>query len=205
MKVNTAFWKVRQAVALTAYFGGLRMIECMNLALEQIVRGPDGFTITHTRAKQRSDKVTTKFMVVGVYAHVLAMYLDKVNNQLEKYKGRVWYTGKKSDSLSNQHMGKNSISKIPHEIASLLNLPDPARYTFHSFRRTSATNAADAGATTEQLVDFYGWKNSSMCKGRNTSKKCGRITKVLPYLHFLLCGPCHFFFLPIFGLKKPDL
>ena len=113
------------------------------------------------QSKQRSDKVTTKFMVVGVYAHVLAVYLDKVNNQLEKYKGRVWYTGKKSDGLSNQHMEKNYISKIPHKIESLLNLPDPARYTFHSFRWTSATNAADVGTTTEQLVDFYGWKNSS--------------------------------------------
>ena len=99
----------------------------------------------------------------------MGVYADKVNNQREKFKGRggrVYYTGKKSDGLSNQHMGKNSISKIPHEIASLLNLPVPARYTFHSFGRTSATNASDAGATTEQLVDFYGWKNSS--KGRHT-------------------------------------
>ena len=61
-------------------------------------------------------------------------------------------------------MGKNSVSKVPHEIAALLNLPDPSKYTFHSFRRTSATRAADAGATTEQLVDFFGWKNASMCQ-----------------------------------------
>ena len=68
-------------------------------------------------------------------------------------------------------MGKNSVSKVPHEIAALLKLADPSKYTFHSFRRTSATRAADAGATSEQLVDFYGWKNSSMCKEYISSSK----------------------------------
>ena len=43
--------------------------------------------------------------------------------------------------LTTRHMGKNSVFKVPHEIA------------FHSFRRTSATRATDAWAKTEQLVD----------------------------------------------------
>ena len=68
-------------------------------------------------------------------------------------------------------MGKNSVSKIPHEIAALLKLADPSKNTFLSFRRTSTTRAADAGATSEQLVDFYGSKNSSMCKEYISSSK----------------------------------
>ena len=166
MKLDTAYWEMRQAIAITAYFGGLRVAECMDLALEKIIRGPEGFTITHTRAKQRSDKRSTKFLVpqVGGYADLLAVYLDKVKNQLDRYKGRMWYTGRKTDILTTQCMGKNSVSKVPHEIAALLNLPDPSKYTFHSFRRTSATRAADAGATSEQLVDFFGWRNTSMCQ-----------------------------------------
>ena len=35
------------------------------------------------------------------------------------------------------YMGKNSVLKVPHEIAALLKLPDPSEYTFHSFRRTA--------------------------------------------------------------------
>ena len=66
--------------------------------------------------------------------------------------------------LTTQHMDKNSVLKVPHEIAALLKLPDPSEYTFHSFRRSNATRAADALATTEQLVDFFGWKNASMSK-----------------------------------------
>ena len=75
MKLDTAYWEVRQAIAITAYFGGLRVAECMNLALEKIIRGPEGFTITHTRAKQRSDKRSTKFLVpqLGGYADLLAV------------------------------------------------------------------------------------------------------------------------------------
>ena len=56
------------------------------------------------------------------------------------------------------------VGKVPHEVAKYLNFPEPETYTFHSFRRTSATSAADAGSTTEQMVDFFGWKNGSMCQ-----------------------------------------
>ena len=151
------------------------MVECMELQLEKITRGADGFTVTHTRAKQRSDKTSTKFLVpqVGGYADQLANYLEKVkNNQLDAFTGKVWYTGQKtSPALTKMSMGKNTMSKIPHEVAALLKLSNPSIYTFHSFRRTSATRAADAGATSEQLVDFFGWKNSSMCQEYISSSK----------------------------------
>jgi hypothetical protein len=38
-------------------------------------------------------------------------------------------------------------------------------------RRTAATSAADAGSSTEQLVDFFGWKNGSMCQEYISSSK----------------------------------
>jgi hypothetical protein len=47
------------------------------------------------------------------------------------------------------------ISGVPNKISVLLNLPNLMSYTFHSFRRTSATRAADEGATMEQLVDLF--------------------------------------------------
>ena len=173
LKMDTAYWEVRKAIAITAVFGGLRMIECLNLELEKINRGPEGYTITHSRAKQRSDKMNTKFVVPqeGGFADILAIYLEKVKTRLGKYTGKVWYTGKKSATLTCQPMGRNMVFKVPHEIAELLGLPNPASYTFHSFRRTSATIAADSGSTTEQMVDFYGWKNSSMCKEYISSSK----------------------------------
>ena len=60
---------------------------------------------------------------------------------------------------------------MPHEIAKVLSVPECDKYTFHSFRRTVATSAADAGSSTEQLVDFFGWKNGSMCQEYISSSK----------------------------------
>jgi hypothetical protein len=84
----------------------------------------------------------------GGYAAQLDLYLFKVNNQLKKYQGKVWFTGTKSEMLRTQTMGKNMIAKVPHEIATLLSLPDSSLYTFHSFRRTSVSSAADDGSST---------------------------------------------------------
>ena len=59
-------------------------------------------------------------------------------------------------------MGKNSIAGVPKEMASFLEKDNSDAFTFHSLRRSSATAAADSGATAQQLTDFYGWKNPNM-------------------------------------------
>jgi len=166
-RMDTAYWLVRQAICIVAFFGGLRLQECMDLVLEKIQRSKEGYFITHSRVKQRrSDKLESRFLVpeAGGFAAQLALYLFKVNNQLKNYQGRVWFTGTKSDSLRNQPMGRNMVAKLPHEIATCLSLPDPSAYTFHSFRRTSASSAADGGSSSAQMTDFFGWKNASMCQ-----------------------------------------
>jgi len=162
---NNTFWEVRQAISIVAFFGGLRLLECMELKLEQFSWTSDGCTITHIRAKQRSDKLSTKFLVpeAGGFATKLANYINRVKDQLEIFQGKAWYTGRKHGMLVKQAMGKNMVSQVPHDIASRLGLENVEKYTFHSFRRTSATSAADGGATTEQMVDFFGWRNGSMC------------------------------------------
>ncbi len=106
--MDTAYWELRKALAITVVFGGLRMIECMNLELEKINRGPEVYTIIHSRDKQRSDKMDTKFLVPheGGFTDVLAIYLEKVKMKLEKYMGKVWYTGRKSATLTCQPTGR---------------------------------------------------------------------------------------------------
>ncbi len=157
-------------MTILAYFGGLRLHECMELKLAQIIRHADGYTITHSRAKQRIDK---KFVVPleGGYADRLSIYLTKINKQLDKYQGRVWYTSTQHFLLKNQVLGKNTWSNLPHEIAKFLSAPECDKYTFHLFRRTATTSAADAGSSTEQLMDFFGWKNRSMCQVYISSSK----------------------------------
>jgi hypothetical protein len=79
-EMNLAFWEVRQAIATTNIYEGLRLTECLDLKLKQMIRSKEGYTITHIRAKQRTDKMLTKFLVPeeGGYAKRLAIYLNKV-------------------------------------------------------------------------------------------------------------------------------
>ena len=165
-KMESSYWLVRQAIVIVAFFGGLRLQECQDLVLEKFVRSSDGFKVTHSRCKQRSDQRDSAFFVpeIGGFAARLGVYLAKVNSELCKFSGRAWWTGTKGQLLKNSPLGRNMIAKVPHAVAVRLNLPQPECYTFHSYRRTSATSAANGGMSSEQMVDFYGWKSASMCK-----------------------------------------
>jgi len=144
-RMENAYWLVRQAICIVSFIGGLRLQECMDLVLENIQRGKEGYLVTYRRVKQRSsDKLEGRFLVpdAGGFAAQLDLYLFKVNNQLKKCQGRVWFTGTKSEKLHSLPMGRNMIAKVPHEIATVLSLPDPSLYTFHSFRKSSVINTA---------------------------------------------------------------
>ncbi len=162
-EMDLALWEVRQAIATTTIYEGLRLTECLDLKLKQIIRSKEGYTITHIRAKQRTEKMLTKLLVPeeGGYAKCLAIYLNKVNNKLSSFQGRVWYSARQTDALISQFMGMHMVSKVAQDIAALFNVSEPTKFTFHSFRRT---RAADAGETAEQLVHFFGWKNGSICQ-----------------------------------------
>lgn len=64
----------------------------------------------------------------------------------------------------NQNVGINTFGKIPQLIAQYLKLQDPALYTGHCFRRTSATMLADAGGSMTQLKRHGGWKSAAVAE-----------------------------------------
>ena len=74
---------------------------------------------------------------------------------------------------------KNLIAKIPHEMAEFLKKETVANFTFHSFRHSSATAAADSGATAQQTVDFFGWNDHLMPQEYiSTSKGAVKMLKI---------------------------
>jgi hypothetical protein len=77
--------------APVAFFGGLHLHECLDLALEKIQRSQKGYLVTQSRVKQRrSKKLESWFLVLeaGGYAAQLGLYLFKVKNQLKKIPGK---------------------------------------------------------------------------------------------------------------------
>ena len=162
----------------------------MGLELEKISPCPEGFNVVHGRAKGRTDQLSSKFKIPKKklpkkkeegeeeeeteegrrqrvedsfdWAACFAVYFGRVKEELGKFQGRVFYTGHKNGGLVGQPMGRNKVAEVSHEVARFLGKENPEAFTFHSFRRSSATAAADAGATVQQMIDFFGWKNPTM-------------------------------------------
>jgi len=61
--LSTPYWLVRKVVMILAFFGGLRHTEAMDLELQKERCAENGTYITHSRAKQRSDKRSSSFHV----------------------------------------------------------------------------------------------------------------------------------------------
>jgi hypothetical protein len=49
-------------------------------------------------------------------------------------------------------------------VAAILLKPNPEDFTSHCWRRTSATQAADQGASSLQMIRHFGWKSEAMCE-----------------------------------------
>ncbi len=93
--MDSSYWLVRQAISIVVFFGGLCLQECQGLVLEKMIRTSEGYKISHSRVKQRSDQRDSVFLVPanGRIADRHGIYLGKVNSNLNKFTGRVWWTG----------------------------------------------------------------------------------------------------------------
>ena len=132
---------------MLAYFGGLRHVELMDLKIEKMVKNNDGMLVTQCWLKQRSEKQETKFLVPNDgpvnFAAVIDDYLNVIKSSLGHFTGGVFFKGTPA-AHADQPMGKNLVSKVPCEMATVLGLDNPVSFTFHSIRRSSATAAANS-------------------------------------------------------------
>ncbi|KAJ3658229.1 hypothetical protein Zmor_009982 [Zophobas morio] len=71
-----------------------------------------------------------------------------------------YYKGK----CTRQNVGINTFGKIPRKIATFLKLENPAKYTSHSFRRSSATLLVNAGGDITSLKRHGGWESTKMAE-----------------------------------------
>ena len=62
----------------------------------------------------------------------------------------------------NSRMGINTLYSVGKDIAEFLGLDEPDKYTGHTFRRTSATELSNAGATVMDLKEKFHWNGDKM-------------------------------------------
>ena len=187
--ITTPYWMVRKVVACLAYYGGLRHTEMMGLQVELCESTPEGVYVTHMRSKQKSDKRNNaKFLVPRTKgnscADVLELYLRTIKDTLGKVTGRLLWTGT-AKAFIHLPLGRNMVCKVPSEMAKRLQLETPKSYTFLSFRRSAAAAAADSGATSNQMMDFFGWTSSKMTTdyGSNSNTAAIPLSCLIPHLN----------------------
>jgi integrase len=155
-----------QAMALIAFFGCLRGCELSNIEIGHLDDLKDGIMVSVIRFKTTNKPM--RFLVPSSLPElevspvaILTKYINLVKPWLEMKKlTRLWPRPNKN-VFTSQFRGKNHVGQVAKKIARFLKLA-PESYTGHSFRRSAATAAADAGISLINLKRFGGWKSDSV-------------------------------------------
>jgi integrase len=155
-----------QAMAIVAFLGCLRGCELANIELPHLEEVNDGVMVTTIRFKttNKASRFLIPFIVSNQDfspARNLLVYTSLVTPWLNSKKlVRLWPRPTKM-GFSAQFRGKNHLGNVAKKIAVFLGL-NPDKFTGHSFRRSSATAAADWGISLINLKRLGGWKSDAV-------------------------------------------
>lgn len=139
--------------------GTCRGVELTNLIVDNVKDTGEEIVVKVPDTKTNKTKKPKIYIINGEFTNIVREYvkLRPKNSSTNRF-----FLQYRNGKLTNQPMGKHSIAKIPKEMATFLQLPDPHTYTGHSYRRTSTTIAADAGASIEDLKRLGQWKSTDV-------------------------------------------
>jgi integrase len=146
-------------------FGACRREEITNL-MRRDVQDKGEFiwiTLPNTKTKITREFAITDGNIQGISClDLFRKYMDLRPSQTKHDRFFLTYRGGK---CTQQPVGVNTIGGIPKKIATALGLSEPANYTGHCFRRSSASLLADAGADMHTLKRHGGWKSDNVAEG----------------------------------------
>ena len=92
------------------------------------------------------------------FGHKLEAYLDLYDSTVkdDKPEAVLFRNVHKNGTLTKQNMGCHHTANVGKEIANLMHLDNAESFTGHCFRRSAASQAAKAGATTPALKTHFG-------------------------------------------------
>lgn len=141
--------------------------------MEDLTFTSDGYHVTFKHAKQRGVVKVSKFLIPKAkaaqggsnsstcWATILGNYIDACQSDTKLKTGPLFRTARQT-KFHQSPIGINTLYKVGIEVSTLLNLKNPRLYTGHCFRRTSATLAADQGASSMDMTRHFGWKSEKM-------------------------------------------
>ena len=137
------------------------MIEVKNMKIENLIRTESGYSVSHIGAKQRNEITTRRFIIPHdeetPYAQRLDQYLAKLKEETNVITGELVRGTCGGKRFTKTPMGKSLLYIVGVDIARWLELPEPERFSGHTFRRSAATNAAANMATPSVMQKHFGW------------------------------------------------
>lgn len=139
--------------------GACRREEITNVTINDVeIQGQ----LLLTRIPKTTTKISRSFTIDGEFSNIVQKYMNqrpKVTITDRFFLN--WRNGK----CMQQPIGINKFGSMPKKIAEYLQLPDAYLYTGYSFRRSSATLLADAGASITTIKRHGGWKSTAIAEG----------------------------------------
>ena len=129
----------------------------VNVTLGDIVERTDLYLVKVPITKTN---VPRSFTITGEFYNIVKRYRILRPNLI----ATRFFINYRNGKCTAQFIGKNKLRAMPRKIAEFLKLPEPELFTGHSFRRTSASILANAGADFAMLEDHGGWKSSAIAK-----------------------------------------
>ncbi|KAJ6643505.1 hypothetical protein Bhyg_08467 [Pseudolycoriella hygida] len=147
------------AVAAMGVVGGLRSAEIINLTTDNVEDNGNEIVVVIPDSKTKDSKF---FTVDGEMAKIIRQYSKLRPDNVPT---RRFFLQYRNGKCTRQVMGKNTIAKVPKDVAEFLGLPNHLTFTRHGLRRTSTTILADTGVGIETLKRHGPWKGNSVCEG----------------------------------------
>lgn len=159
----------RKFAILCAFYGALRISELAALTKNSILPVENGLMLHFVRTKTDKAGVGTSILLPRLrnpLSDPVAIYEAYLPHIKTKMSTRLFLTwDSRMRKYKNSPIGVNQLHKLPSMVAQHNNLPDPGRFTGHSFRVSCATALADGGMTITNLKRHGGWKSDSVVEG----------------------------------------
>lgn len=160
------YWVVRKALVAVLFCGGLRCSEGRSVRFGDVQEAKDGYFISYIQGKQKGEVKSNRFFVPFNYENTSISYGHKLKAYLELLEQTFGEIPQDAPLFRNSHrngkimltpMGAHITGAVGKQVAQVLNKDSPEIFTGHCFRRSAATQAAKAGATTPALKTHFGW------------------------------------------------
>ena len=147
---------------LLCYYGLLRMNDLLKIEKKDVTYDEkmDCYVVEFNYIRKRQNLGLTYF-IPPEYNSVMHRYHQSVADYDPSKHGKVPprylcnFNVKAQKRIQNA--GHSNISKFATDLATWLKKPHPEQYTMHSWRRSGATNLADAGCNLTDLKRFGQW------------------------------------------------